>query len=273
MRTQQNLTANFGDFNRYHFIKNHTHKQLELLVKTQKDWQVKFPFELALKNEMTSLFSAETFNLNYFSDTNKTPKSGAEKAVLGKRLFNDVNLSKSKTISCASCHQDEKAFTDGLKQFKGQTRNTPTLHYAALQKGFFYDGRAGSLEGQIVNVINNENEFHSDLKTITKAVNSNLAYVDDFNTLYGKIDDRVIRHAMATYIRSLTTFNSKFDRNINNLENTLSQREINGFNLFNGKAKCATCHFAPVFNGTVPPNFKESELEAIGIPNDTLKGL
>ncbi|WP_452599649.1 cytochrome-c peroxidase, partial [Pontimicrobium sp. MEBiC01747] len=68
----------------------------------------------------------------------------------------------------------------------------------------------------------------------------------------------------------LTTFNSKFDRNINGLENTLTAQEINGFNLFNGKAKCATCHFAPVFNGTVPPNFKESELEAIGVPNDTL---
>lgn len=268
--TQEKLTSKFEAFNRYYFIKNHTHKQLELLVKTQNDWQVEFPFELALKNDITSLFSAKTFNLNYFSDINKATKNAVEKSNLGKRLFNDVNLSKSKAISCASCHQKEKAFTDGLKQFKGQTRNTPTLHYAALQKSFFHDGRAGSLEGQIINVINNENEFHSDLKTITKAVSSNSDYVNDFNTLYGKITDRTIRQAMANYIRSLTTFNSKFDRNINGLENTLTAQEINGFNLFNGKAKCATCHFAPVFNGTVPPNFKESELEAIGVPNDTL---
>ncbi len=272
VRTQQNLTSNFEAFNRYNFIKNHTHKQLELLVKMQNDWQVEFPFELALKNDVTSLFSKKTFNLNYFSDTNKALVNAKQKSALGKRLFNDVNLSESKTISCASCHQDNKAFTDGLKHFKKQTRNTPTLRYAALQKSFFYDGRSGSLEGQIVNVINNENEFHSDLKSITKAVNSNLTYVDSFNKLYGKVNDRVIRHAMATYIRSLTTFNSKFDRNINNLENTLTQSEINGFNLFNGKAKCATCHFAPVFNGTVPPNYKESELEAIGVPQDTTIG-
>jgi len=270
--TQENLKSNFGAFNRYYFIKNHTHKQLELLVKTQKDWQVEFPFELALKNNMTSLFSKETFNLNYFSDVNKQTFKFVEKANLGKRLFNDVNLSKSKDISCATCHQQEKGFTDGLQHFMGQTRNTPTLHYAALQKSFFHDGRSGSLEGQIINVINNKNEFHSDLKTITNAVTSNFTYVDDFNTLYGKINDRVIRHAIATYIRSLTLFNSKFDRNINNKENTLTKREINGFNLFNGKAKCATCHFAPVFNGTVPPNFKESELEAIGIPKDSIEG-
>lgn len=271
VRTKENLKSNFGAFNRYYFIKNHTHKQLELLVKTQNDWQVEFPFELAFKNDVTSLFSPETFNLNYFSDTNKPTKNFSTKAALGKRLFNDVNLSKSKSMSCASCHLEEKAFTDGLKHFKGQTRNTPTLRYAALQKGFFHDGRAGSLEGQIINVINNENEFHSDLKTITEAVNSNQTYVDDFNKLYGKTNDRTIRQAMATYIRSLTTFNSKFDRNINNQENTLTANEINGFNLFNGKGKCATCHFAPVFNGTVPPNFKESELEAIGVPQDSIK--
>ncbi len=271
-RTKKILTTDFETFDRYFFIKNHTHRQLELLVKTQKDWDVEFPFEMAFKNDMTSLFSEDTFNLSFFSDSNDEVSFFSEKVALGKRLFNDGNLSRSKSISCASCHQEDKAFTDGLKRFEGQTRNTPTMRYAALQKGFFYDGRAGSLEGQIISVINNENEFHSDLKTVMEAVESDSSHVDGFNALYGKVNDRAIRNAMASYVRSLSTFNSKFDRNINGLENTLTQNEINGFNLFNGKAKCATCHFAPVFNGTVPPNYKESELEAIGVPNDTLEG-
>ena len=52
----------------------------------------------------------------------------------------------------------------------------------------------------------------------------------------------------------------------------MTQEEIQGFNLFNGKAKCATCHFAPIFNGTLPPDFKETEMELIGTPqqNDTI---
>ncbi len=271
-RTKKMLTADFEAFDRYYFIKNHTHRQLQLLVKTQKDWNVNFPFEMAFKNEVISLFSEKTFNLSFFSDSNAEVAFFSEKVALGKRLFDDENLSRSKSISCASCHQEDKAFTDGLKRFDGQTRNTPTMRYAALQKGFFHDGRAGSLEGQIINVIKNENEFHSDLKTVMEVVKSNSSYVEDFKALYGKVDDGAIRNAIANYVRSLSTFNSKFDRNINGLENTLTQNEINGFNLFNGKAKCATCHFAPVFNGTVPPNYKESELEAIGVPNGTLRG-
>ncbi|OIQ22330.1 cytochrome c peroxidase [Lacinutrix sp. MedPE-SW] len=263
------LNADFNTFDRYNFIKNHTNKQLRLLVETQNDWSVNFPFELAFINNMTSLFSNETFNLNYFSDSNKQDHKVVEKAALGQLLFNDKNLSTSQEISCATCHVKEKAFTDGFKTFKKQTRNTPTVAYAALQKSFFYDGRAGSLEGQIVSVIDNKDEFHSDLKTITNAVLKNPKYVSAFNEYYGKISDREIRHAIATYIRSLNTFNSKFDRNINNLEQSLTKSEINGFNIFNGKGKCATCHFAPVFNGTVPPNFTESEMELIGVPNST----
>ncbi len=267
--TQIDLDAHFNTFNRYDFIKSHSHKQLRLLVKTQKDWDVVFPFELAFKNELTSFFSDQTFNLNFFSDSNEPINDLKQKIALGSQLFGDKRLSKSKTMACVSCHQSNLSFTDGLKTFPKQNRNTPTLNYAALQQSFFYDARAGSLEGQIVSVVNNSDEFHSDLKTITEAVRKDSVYTNQFKELYGIVNDRAIRQAVATYIRSLAPFNSKFDRNINDLENTLTKNEINGFNLFNGKAKCATCHFAPVFNGTVPPSFKESELEAIGVPETT----
>ena len=93
------------------------------------------------------------------------------------------------------------------------------------------------------------------------------------DSLYNnKRDDFNVRHSIASYVRTLNPFNSKFDRNINNLENTLTDNEINGFNLFTGKAQCATCHFAPIFNGTIPPEYKETEMELIGVPqkNDTI---
>ncbi|MBQ4819093.1 cytochrome c peroxidase [Aquimarina sp. MMG016] len=271
--TIEDLSGDFNSFDRYHFIKNHTHHQLELWNQTVKDWKVKFPFELAIKNDVTSLFSSNTFNIDYFSDHN-LGKTTPKKIAFGEKLFYDKNLSSNKTISCSSCHLAEKAFTDGKKIASGVTRNSPTLFYAALQKAFFYDKRAGSLEGQIIAVVENENEFHTNLEALEIAIKQDSGYFKDFSELYPdkKVSDIYIRNAIASYIRSLVPFNSKFDRNINNLENTLTQSEINGYNLFNGKAKCATCHFAPVFNGTVPPDYKESELELIGVPerNDTI---
>ncbi len=268
----KSLTGDFVTFDRYQFIKDHTHPALQLLDITAKDWKVEFPFDRAIKNEAISLFGSDTFNLSYFS-SEKFEALDSEKVVLGKKLFHDKKLSVDGTMSCASCHQSSLQYTDGKKIREGVTRNSPTLLYAALQKGFFYDKRAGSLEGQIVSVVNNENEFHTDLEAMEQAVISNTDYVKTFYKLYPKgVSQQHIRNAIAMFIRSLTPFDSKFDRNINNLENTLTDNEINGFNLFNGKAKCATCHFAPVFNGTIPPNFKESEMEFIGVPqkNDTI---
>ncbi|WP_240315532.1 cytochrome-c peroxidase [Aquimarina longa] len=269
----KDLTANFNTFDRYNFIKNHTHKQLTLWNQTVSDWHVSFPFELAIKNNATSLFSANTYNHTYFSDKNSGEMT-PEKVVLGKKLFYDKNLSSGKKMSCATCHHPDKAFTDGLKIGMGVTRNTPTMLYAGLQKSFFYDKRAGSLEGQIIAVVENKNEFHTDLESLVKTVLQDTLYIKNFKDVFknNTIDNSKIRNAIASYIRSLAPFNSKFDRNINSIENTLTQSEINGFNLFNGKAKCATCHFAPVFNGTVPPNYRESEIELIGVPekNDTI---
>ncbi len=271
--TLDQFKGDFNNFDRYHFIKNHTHKQLQLWNETVKDWKVIFPFELALKNNTSSLFSKTTFNINYFSDEHQGNTS-LQKIALGKKLFYDKKLSKNNEISCASCHQPEKMFTDGLKTSKGVTRNSPTLLYAALQQAFFYDKRAGGLEGQISNVVENKNEFHTDLKTIEKVIFSDSSYSKAFKKIYPntKINNSDIRNALASYIRSLLPFNSKLDKNINGLEETLTKNEIRGFNLFHGKAKCATCHFPPLFNGTVPPDYKESEIELLGVPkeNDTI---
>ena len=199
------------------------------------------------------------------------PEITDDRIALGKALFNDESLSGSGTISCATCHIKEKAFTDGLKTSIGLNgkvlqRNSPTLTYAVYQKTFFYDGRGDGLEGQIVGVTNNENEFHIDLKTLENKVKNNPKYKQQFDSLYkGKINNRNVRHAIATYIRSLTPFNSKFDRNMQDLENTLTEQELLGFNLFMGKAACATCHFPPTFHGTVPPKFSETEFENLGV--------
>lgn len=270
-QTLHMLKGNFNTFDRFAFIKNHTHKQLSLWTETVEDWHVEFPFTLALNHEANSLFSNETFNLAYFAD----PQSGEESEehiFLGKMLFNDSRLSSTGKMSCASCHQSQLAFTDGKRISDRQTRNSPTLSYAGLQQSFFYDARSGSLEGQIVSVVENETEFHTSSEDMAKVISEDSVYQTAFSKLYMSATGDNIRFAIAAYIRSLSPFDSRFDRNINNQEQSLSANEIRGFNLFTGKAKCATCHFAPVFNGTVPPEFTETELELLGVPvtNDTV---
>ncbi|WP_236554757.1 cytochrome-c peroxidase [Flavobacterium sp. 9AF] len=263
---------NFDSFNRYNFIKEHTHTALILWNQTVKDWEVVFPFKQPINYEVNNLFDNKTFNINFFTDQKGNPLED-EKVQLGKLLFEDKSLSYNKSISCATCHKQELYFTDGLVKSPGTSRNSPTLFYAALQKGFFHDKRTGSLEGQIIDVVNNPNEFHLSLNDLEKRVMEKEDYVVAFKKIYKKeIDNHIIRNAIASYIMSLNPFNSKFDLNMQGKENTLTESEINGFNLFMGKAKCATCHFAPLFNGLVPVSFKESELELIGVPKtkDTL---
>lgn len=275
-QTIRDLNADFNEFNRYTFIKDHTHKQLELYTKTVADWQVEFPFTLELNDSSMSFFSKDAFNLEKFASY-KTRHINKPKIELGKKLFYDPSLSSSNKISCASCHQPSKGFSDGMKTPKGLSRNSPTLLYAGLQKGFFYDKRTGGLEGQIVDVIENKDEFHTNFKHIEKVVEQNKEYSHVYSIAYPdkQISSFYIRNAIATYVRTLAPFDSKFDRNINKLENSMTAEEIFGFNLFTGKAKCATCHFAPVFNGTIPPDYKETELELIGTPatNDTINAI
>lgn len=275
LKTTRFLNTDFNRFDRYTFLKNHIQEQLNLWNKTVIDWEVNFPFTMAFNNDMESLFSKDAYNINYFSAEKGNVSDAIKKTrlQLGKALFNDTSFSSDNSLSCTTCHLQEKAYTDGLKTGKGVTRNSPTLLYVALQRGFFYEKSAGNLEGQIVAVVNNENEFHSSLNDMESVISKNSNYVEQFNKAYKNgVTHHNARNAIATFIRSLIPFNSKFDKNINGLEHNLTTREINGFNLFAGKAKCATCHFTPIFNGTVPVKYSETELEAIGVPakNDTI---
>jgi len=94
------------------------------------------------------------------------------------------------------------------------------------------------------------------------------SYISLFKKSFGKIpySNRETVRAIAVYLSTLKGFNSKFDKNMRGEENTFSKSEKNGYNLFMGKALCATCHFMPLTNGTVPPFFTETEKEVIGVP-------
>jgi len=236
----------------------------------------------ALRDDAVTMFQPNAFNVNKFVG-NSTLFINDDKIALGKTLFNDPVLSNGGKRSCATCHHQSLAFTDGLTKAaaisKGETllRNTPTLTYAGLQRGFFYDLKAGTLEDQALDVVHHKQEMDGSLAQASARINTSKTYSTLFQKAYqdktGKVDPWKIQHALASYIRSLSPFNSKFDRYMRGDKKQLNEEEKKGFNLFMGKAKCGSCHFAPLFNGTPAPLFIKSEAEVLGVPasTDTIK--
>ena len=270
--------TNFNDFDRAYFIKEIANPLSRGLFQTRSELGIPLMKEQrGLKVTAQTLFDPEAFDPEAFSgfpDYKTTP----EKIALGKKLFNDPVLSGNNTRSCASCHHADKAFTDGLEtavSLDGKSmlqRNTPTLNNIAFQRVFFADSRVSYLEDQAVAVIKNENEMHGSLEQSALVLQKDVNYVRDFKKAFpkGAINEFEIKNALASYIRSLSKYDSKFDAYMQNKERFTADEKA-GFNLFAGKAKCATCHFIPLTNGTVSPNFDRSESEILGVPNKSKK--
>jgi cytochrome c peroxidase len=230
-----------------------------------------------LRQEVSTLFDSAAFNVDAFSPGPEFHITAA-KVDLGKRLFYDAALSGNGTRSCASCHNPDLAFTDGLARHtaihvpsKLLTRNVPTLLNAALQSNYFYDMRALTVEDQVRDVISSKQEMDGSMEAIIKYVSADKTYqslfIGAFSAKRGKgISSDQVTNALASYIRSLTKLNSRFDEYMRGNKHALSKPELNGFNLFMGKAKCATCHFAPLFNGVTPPKYVQGETEVLGVP-------
>jgi cytochrome c peroxidase len=267
---------NFNAFNRAVFISEYLNPISKKIKAFQKEENIKNVKKSSpLKPTIETLFDKDAFDVNAFvlSDEYNFTK---EKAVLGEKLFYDKSLSKNNDRSCASCHHPEKAFTDGLKTNISLTgsnlaRNTPTLTYASLQNAQFWDMRQLDLEKQSVDVIQNKDEMHGSMENIHAKILVDNDYIKLFKKAYPKTSKPEawqIQNAIASYVRSLNSLDSRFDEYMRGSKKSLNNQEIEGMNLFMGKAKCATCHFTPLFNGTVPPSYSKTEHEVIGTPNE-----
>lgn len=267
---------NFNSFDRAFFITEFLNPISKNLKAFQKRGNIKNVKKTSpLKQTIETLFDKDAFDVDAFvlsSEYNFTK----DKAKLGEKLFYDNSLSNHNDRSCSTCHNPEKAFTDGLKTNVSLTgsnlaRNTPTLTYASLQNAQFWDMRQLDLEKQSVDVIQNKDEMHGSMDEIHAKILLNTEYIRLFKKAYPKTqkpEQWQIQNAIASYARSLNSFDSRFDEFMRGNKNILTRQEINGMNLFMGKAKCATCHFTPIFNGTVPPSYSKTEHEVIGTPQD-----
>jgi len=233
----------------------------------------------AFRMEAATVFDSAAFDVMGFAPLDAKPGTPAQVA-LGARLFHDTKLSGDSKRACSSCHLPEKAFTDGLTANTARggaplARNTPTVINSGLQVGSFADLRTTYLEDQVTDVVENVDEMHGNLASIAARLATDTSLVAQFRTAFAGTPTRAdsaitaaqIRTALAVYQRSLTRLNSPVDRALRGDVGALSEEERNGFNVFVGKGKCATCHFIPLTNGTVPPMYRKAELEVLGTPS------
>lgn len=217
------------------------------------------PLQRLLLNKQQDLFSPQTLQQTRF------PHSAVKgDTALGRKLFFEKALSGNNTRSCATCHQPDKYFTDGLSRNTSITdngilpRHTPGLLYAGYQYSQFWDGRAGSLEEQVLHVLHSPQEMDSRDDTLLQRLHR--------QTSYNTLTLPQVQAALAAYLRTLAPFNAPFDKYIAGNTQAMTAQQQAGANIFMGKAQCATCHFAPLFNGLIPPLYNRTEFEVLGTP-------
>ena len=172
---------------------------------------------------------------------------------LGKRLFFDPNLSINKKVSCASCHQPEKSFTDGLQTsnlgVSGNTlvRNTPTLLNLEDQQFFFMDGGAENLESMIFSPLTHPDEMGMNTHKLIKSLSKDVTYKCQFRQAFKKdtMVAAMVLKSLATYVRSIKSQKSRFD-SFQAGKVILNESELLGWNLFQSKG-CIKCHIPPLF--------------------------
>ncbi|WP_312078490.1 cytochrome c peroxidase [Chryseobacterium sp.] len=270
--------TDFETFDRIEFYKNYIQPLYEELgswdgnsddLKNFSGWNV----------SNKDFFKADFFD-PYFYTLLKKSEDSDELKKLGEKIFYDTNFSANGEMSCASCHLPENAYTDlqpkSVSNAEGKTvlRNSPSLYNAVFAKRFFYDMRAFYLEQQAEHVIYNKEEFNTDYEKIVQKLNNDKDYKAAFSKLFKdkKITKQNFSKALSSFVASLYSFESDFDRFMRN-EKEISEDAKKGFNLFMGKANCATCHFAPHFSGLVPPFFNENESEVLGITKKPINNL
>ena len=171
-----------------------------------------------------------------------------QKVELGERLFFDPILSRDGTISCATCHLVDLAFTDGLplsKGIEGRTgiRNASSLVNIAYQPLLFWDGGALTLENQVFAPLQDPNEMDADLDKVLERLNQNTEYQQAFQDVFDEDANlRTLTQALAAFQRTIRSGGSPYDEYLAGDEDALGEDAIRGLTLFEGRAACVLCH-------------------------------
>ncbi len=173
---------------------------------------------------------------------------------LGRKLFYDPILSGDNTQACASCHNPATAFSDAPNKFSEGidgmvgNKNSMSLVNMAWNRDFFWDGRSSSLEQQALEPVRNPIEMHEQWKNAIAKLQTTPSYPPLFKKAFGTetVDSLLAARAIAQFVKSIVSSQSKFQKNYRNINSTLffTPDEIAGFNIFMGtdKGDCFHCH-------------------------------
>jgi cytochrome c peroxidase len=191
------------------------------------------------------------------------------RAELGRILFFDGRLSANGVASCAFCHDPNHAFAGSTPLSTGangkpESRHTPTLINRAWGKSQFWDGRAPTLEAQVIVPMTNPNEMGMTTERVVETIREIKGYAPLFAAAFGDstIDFDRITKAIATFERTIVSGNSAYDRYRTGDKSALTKQQKDGLDFFNKKGECAECHSGP--------NFSDEKFANIGIGTDRI---
>ena len=188
------------------------------------------------------------------------------KVSLGKQLYFDKRLSSDNTISCASCHDPEKGWSNGEAVATGVGgkqggRSAPTIINSAYTNLHFWDGRAKSLEDQALGPIQNPIEMKMTLDEVVTKLNNIPGYKKQFQEVFGTdVTEQGIAKAIAAYERTILSGDAPYDRFKAGQKEALSESAQRGMKLFFGKAQCSSCH--------IGANFTDNAFHNVGVGMD-----
>lgn len=174
-----------------------------------------------------------------------------ETVALGKQLFFNPVLSRDRTVRCATCHDPQRAFTDGRKLsagIEGRTgiRHAPALVNAGYRRTFFWDGRASRLEDQVLQPIENPAELGFGVDAAVARLTREPEYVVHFQTAFGREPNAGdLARALASYIRTILAGDSPVDRYLGGDREALPPEAREGLRVFRGPGRCTACHLGP----------------------------
>lgn len=189
----------------------------------------------------------------------------ADKIALGRQLFFDRRLSRDQSRSCSSCHRPDHAFSDGrpvavgVDRRKGP-RNVPALINRGYGRAFFWDSRTATLEDTVLRPISNPLEMDLPIDEAARRIG---------------LEADVIADALASYVRSILSGDSRFDRFVNGDRRALSAEQQRGLQVFRGKGNCTACHVGPNFTDERTHNtgiaWRTGELADAGVGDGAFK--
>jgi cytochrome c peroxidase len=175
----------------------------------------------------------------------------ADRVALGRRLFFDPILSADGTISCGTCHDPARAFTNGRAIGVGAfgragTRSVPAIINRGYGTVFFWDGRAATLEDQVLQPIDNPVELAAGRDRAVARIAADADYRREFAGVFGRAPTTIdLSRALASYVRSILSGASPYDEYSYGRLDALPPQAREGLRLFRGRANCTACHIGP----------------------------